>query len=786
MKAAAIAALVIPVFCAAGADYSADLQAARAQADQMSARIAQVQTELTVFGVDPAAAGQAPEPSEVEEGEDTLVTSELGMFFDAADSRLVYLGNARVRDPRICIHALEQLHIYLQSFSADKKEAAEQVIAADAAPGDSGEEPEENETPEESVEVEENEAVEPAPGTEEAPAEETAPAEPASVVAHHVIADALNNAIYMYSPADGGTISLKSGQNEVLIHSDEACAARILADPEGNILLEGATVVLTGVDKDGGVTRLTTTGGHAYYHAATHTLHVPGKSELVHPDGTLNCTEMLCIVLNPAEDAPQPKKDSFMGQFTSLRFDGISTATASGRVVATGKAQGDRPATRVEGEALVYNGRTGECSLTGADCRLVYGNNELRADHGLHLLANGDIELRGSDIRGSYERESSQPGEMLRGTFNANANVIFRADLGTVTTEKGISLADDESDFSCTGPVHVVLAAKEGAKVPEQKPGMPNMAIARFGEVSRARATGNVVAHRYEYGTRRCIGELKAETVDADLTTGETLLTGAPGMPLAAHYNGSNIEAVPAAGESATMEMRANGDLKLNGDRISAVMQNEDGVTTASCRGYVLLVRAEERLETGSSTVLNSPTAVLTTRGILHARLASRGEPVDSSKKKFPGFSFNFTGIREATTNEGCTVRTEKGSMQCTGPVRLVMDSEDNGTKQMMGGLKSATARGDVAVAGCDNTGRLLRASGDLLEVDAATGMKVLSGRKVTLGDAYNTHIASGPGACIRIDADNNASIYGQKHATNATRIREQMDKEKSKNQPKK
>lgn len=774
MKAAAIAALVIPVFCAAGADYSAALQSARERADKMTEQIAQVESELKAFGVELPSAGQPAEQETVKEGEDTQVTSELGMFFDAADSRLIYLGNASVRDPRINILAREQLHIYLQSFSSDKKEKepAEQEVAA-PAPEVADEE-----------EVEEPAAVEePAEPVEEQA--ETAPTQPASVVAHSVIADTINNAIYVYSPADGGEISLKSGQNEVLIHSSEASVARILADPEGNILLEGATVVLTGVDKDGGVTRLTTTGGHAYYHAATHTLHVPGKSELVHPDGTLNCSEMLCVVLNPAEGAPQPKKNSFMGQFTSLRFEGISTATASGQVVATGKAVEGRAATRAEGDEMIYNGRTGECSLIGSACRLVYGNYEVLADQGLHLLANGDIELRGNDIHGSYERESSQPGQMLRGTFKANANVIFRADLGTVTTEKGITLADDEADFSCSGPVHMVLAPKEGAKVPEQKPGMPNLAITRYGEVSRARAAGNVIAHRYEAGTRRCIGELKAETVDADLITGEMLLTGAPGVPLVAHYNGSNIEAVPAAGESATMEMRANGDLKLNGAQISAVMQSEDGETTASCCDYVLLVRAEERLETGSSTVLKSPKAILTTNGSLHARLASNGKP-ENSKKKFPGFSFNFTGIREATTNEGCTVRTEKGSMQCMGPVHLVMDTENKGADKMMGGLKFATARGEVAVAGRDSTGRLLRASGDLLEIDSATGMKVLSGRTVMLGDAYNTHIASGPGACIRIDADNNASIHGQKHTTNATRIREQMEKEKSKKQPKK
>lgn len=786
MKAAAIAALAIPVFCAGAAEYSAELHAARTQADLMSTRFSQVAADLEALGVRLPEAGTRPAPEVPADNADTQATAEQGMLFDAANSRLIYLGNVRVNDPRINIFAREQLHIYLQSLSSDKEEAPPAPLADAAATeqqtGDTGAAP--GEAPVTAVTGSEEPAVcEPAAPPAET-ADEVPPARPASVVAHNVIADTINNAIYIYTPADGDEIALDSEDNQVRITPAAGQAARILADPAGNILLEGGKVVLRSVDKEGGITQLTTTGGHAYYHAATNTLHVPGKSQLIHPEGTLDCTEMLCVVLNPAEDVP-PGRKGFMSQFTGLRFEGISTATAQGQVVACGKAAGERQATRAEGDELHYNGRTGECSLLGTDCRLVYGSYDVHADQGLHLLANGDIELRGSNIHGTYEREGSQPGQLLKGSFKAHANVIFRADLGTVTTEKGLSMADDEADFSCTGPAHLVLARKEGAEVPEHKPGMPNLAIAAFGEVSRARATGNVLAHRYETGTRRCIGELKAESVDTDLTTGETLLSGAPGAPLLAIYNGNHIESVPAAGESATMEMRANGDLKLNGDHITAILQGKEGTTTAKCRGYVLLIRAEDRLETGSETELKSPTAILTTNSSLHARLTTTGAPAPQ-KKKFPGFTFNYNGIREATTSDGCTVRTEKGSMQCTGPVHLVMDTENKGADKMMGGLKFATARGNVAVAGRDQTGRLLRASGDLLEIDAATGSKVLSGRRVTLGDAHNTHIASGPGACIRIDADNNASIHGQKHTTNATSIRQQINDNKTKNQPRK
>ena len=167
--------------------------------------------------------------------------------------------------------------------------------------------------------------------------------------------------------------------------------------------------------------------------------------------------------------------------------------------------------------------------------------------------------------------------------------------------------------------------------------------------------------------------------------------------------------------------------------------------------------------------------AILTTTGPLQAYLVADESATAPAKGKFTGLRFNYTGIREASTESGCTVRTEKGSMQCTGPVRLLM-SEQKGKDKMLGGLVRATASGNVAVAGKDSTGRLFRATGDFLNVDNTTGMKVLSGSKVTLADANNTHTASGKGAAIRIDASNNASITGEKHSTHATNIKKQIN----------
>ena len=309
---------------------------------------------------------------------------------------------------------------------------------------------------------------------------------------------------------------------------------------------------------------------------------------------------------------------------------------------------------------------------------------------------------------------------------------------------------------------------------------MPNLAIARFGDITRAQASGNVTAHQYDPTSGKCISELQAENVDSNLTTGESELTSKPGQQLVAIHESNNIVITPAQDQIATMHAMANGDIKLSGATITASMVNKDGTTTATCKDYVRLIRSENRLETGSSTELHSPTAILTTNACLNAKLATNGTPAPS-KTVFSQFRFNFNGIEEATTAKGCTLRTEQGSMQCSGLVRLLMNTESGKSASQMGELKYATASGNVAVAGKDSTGRLLRATGDLLTIDAATGMKVLSGQRVTVGDAYNTHIVTGKGAAIRIDARNNVKISGGSHTTHATNVRQQLNKQNSK-----
>ncbi len=771
MKAAVITTLMIPVFCATAAEYSVDMETARTQAYNWSEAFNQVKADLDELGVElPPPTEAYEQPKEEAAPGETLVTSELGMLFDNAKSRVVYLGNVRLQDPRLELAAKEQLLINLPATAIDNKQKSNPADINNPAEQKMGE-PTPAAKPEETVTEVPETSDEPFTG------------EKTYVVTENAIADTVNNAILLYSPNEGGEIHLTMGKNLVkIVNKANGNQPRILADPQGNIFMEGEDIFLCMTNKKGETSELRTEGGHLFYHAETHTVYAPGKSQYTGPQGTLNCTEMLTVLLIPAEqeESTTPKKKSFMSQFTGLKFEGVDNAVAKGQVVAIASAREGRPATRAEGDELHYNGKTGELSLLGKKCHLAHGDYVANADEGIHLLQNGDIELRGKDVNGSYVRVSNDSGTPLHGTFKANDTIIFRADLGTINTEKGITMADDEMDFSSTGPTHLILSRKEGARKQTPKPGMPNLAIAEYKDVSRARATGNVIAHRYEPGTRKCIGELKAETVVSDLITGETLITGAVDTPLIALYNGNRVESQPRKGEAATIEISSNGDLRLRGADITTKLLTDKGTTTARCRDYVLLVRAEDRLETGSATRLQSESGILTTNGPMSAKLVSKDKRPPSTKKKgLAGLRFNYTGIKEATTNSGCTVQTDTGSMQNSGAVRLLMDTEQKGTDKMLGSIKYATAYGNVAVAGKDKSGRLLRATGDKLTVDAKTGKKILSGKEVFLEDLHNTHKASGKGAAIIIDADNNATITGEEHTSYATEIRKQLNEQK-------
>lgn len=794
-RALILLALGAPLLSAAPSPAEAPwLEAAVAQSqsivDAWQRETANIEKEFALLQVDyPAYDAAVTEELPDSPNGDTVAVCEGGLLFDTQHYDLVYLHHVRLRDARLHLRAANRLFVRLQEKKVEdgRNEVAQE--AQTAAKG--GEHPALLEKP-----------VNPdADAPQETPtAEVEAPAvteEPFDVRTFDAVADVQNNCLILHAPAGKGGITLDNGKNHLRVAEATEGAALVLADAEGNILLQGSALDMEWTDDKGGVTHLHSAGGTAYYRASDGVMVLPGAVELVRPDGALTCTESLVVRLQQGEKPADPKK-GFMQQFTQLRPAGVAEVAARGQVRLHRTAE-NREQT-AEGDALFYNAETGECRLSGALCRLTHGGYLLESDKGIELKPNGDMVMLGDAPHGTYERAAQKKdGEPLHGTFEAFAPLYFHADTRTISTAAGIRMSDAEADFSCTGAAEVKLSARENVPAVRETTGKVNLAIAACGEPETLHAVGDVMAHRKDAATAAVTGFLSGEELTADLQTGAATLVGTPERNAVAEMDGNHLEA-SAGGDIdiPSLQLAENGDVTLNGDHINATLKTGQGTATAHCRTLLKLVRETDTLETGSGADFTSDEARVHTNGPLFAHLVREDEPQPapaaenapaSPAPKFAAMRFRYKGIESARTEQGGTVQSTKGSMQCSGLMTLTLDpdakadkpakggKEDKGLK--MAGLKTARATGNVAVAGKDSSGRLIRATGDVLTFDAATGMKVLTGSRVTLADKYNTHIASGAGAAVRIDEKNNARITGAKHSTTATHLQEQMNKQK-------
>lgn len=722
-----------------------------------------------------------PEPQRTEREDDSLPESENGdavavcdggLLFNAQSYDLVYVHNVRLREARLHLRAANRLFIRIPQQVAEKEKDDVQEKVTDAAVGKPLPQQQQTGAPVSSAA---------APAAQKP----TAPAEPLDIRTYDAVADTASNSIILYSPQGCGSISVKRGQDCLQLTPFADRPAVALADAEGNILLLGQTIDLHRVDAEGTATDLHSTGGLMYYRAATGELAVAGSAEIQQDGAAFSCTDG--VTLRFIKTAPTAPTKGFMRQFTDIQLGGIARLTARGNVRGRQTVNGEERS--VAGDYLVYDAESGDCRLNGTDCRLCYGASTLISDEGMHLLPNGDIELLGSTPHGTYERPAPTKGAAaLQGTFQAHAPLYFHAETGILTTENGIRLANAGADFSCTGAVELKLTRRDNAPAATHaETGRLNLSVAAFGEPESIHAVGNILAHRYDPAAGgKCTGLLSGEELDADLTAGAATLTGATATPAVAEMDGSRLEAVADADAVPTLHFAANGDVELTGGRINATLQTKDGVATAHCRSILKLTRADAMLATGAETDFRTPHAIVTTRGPLTAHLAedTAGADKATAGTRWSQHRYNYTGIDSARTEQGGTVQTAKGSMQCTGSIDLTMDPTDRDGQ--MAGLKTARASGSVAVAGRDSSGRLIRATGDALTFDAVSGLKRLTGSRVTLADEYNTHTATGSGAAVIIDAKNNARITGSKQSTTATRIREQVNKQQEAEKTKK
>ncbi len=794
------------------------------RADETMGTATRVDAALQELGTEfaPATtASEAPMP-EAPEGQSVAV-SDGGLFFDAANSQLVYLHNVRLTDSRVRLRAANRLYIQLP------KKAEEEQPQAAPAPAPQAPAPAEEQPGREAPAA----ADKPAPAPEsttppaapqptpapqaEAPAQEaptapTTPTEaapkkprsttadlldiPLEVSAYDALVDSVANRMVFTSGPGTPELSFRQGDNVISLTQEDGAPARALADEHGNILLEAPVIHVRWRAEDGTLSEFRATGGRALYHAATHAMVMDGPVAASYRDGesTLHCSGPLCATLRPKEGAATRKRTGFMSQFTSMRFNGIAAASATGNVQLTSRSGGENAEPMaISGDALYYNGLTGKVEVPGTPCIISYGEggrNTLQTDGSLVLESNGDIHLNGKgNIEGTYERPAREKGGTpQRGTLSAQAPLSFHAATGTVTT-RALNCRDAETTLSCTGEVLVTLTPRADAAAlpPQDKTGKVNTAIARYDGISAVKAVGQVRGQMLDPATPGTPeATLTGTELEANLLTGEMRLTGLRETAAIA-FRGYSLSGTANALSPASVHLKPNGDIEVRGEQVACTIPSDKGITTVNSTERMLLAREPRSISLGASTRIQSPDGIITTNGPMQAVLAPSTRPGGAKplSPRFPQLTYDFSGLDSAETFSGATVRTPQGSMQCSQHLSILMlpEGSEESRKSSLGGIRSAIATGQVLIAAKDSNGRVLRAAGDRLEVDGITGEKKLTGSKVVLEDARNRHEASGAGAAVRIDARNNARITGARHSTYASGLRGQVEENDKKNQ---
>lgn len=755
--------LLLPLWgVAVAADWlPAAMQEREESLSQLETARQQAEAELQALGFSTPAPAGADDSLPENQGSGAVAVADGGVLFDARNSRLAYLDNVRVNHPLLQLKCRQRL--YIQFPGQALKEGQEH--ARDAVKGTGGNTP--------------------APGKGKNSAEPSAPAAahfPLCIQAGAGMADAVGNRLYLIG-APGISLQ-RENCRATLSPARQDAPARMLADANGDILIQAGSLFLEWADKKGRLNTLRHEGGAIYYRAEQRALLLSGHTEIQTPEGSLDCRDELRLVLQLAEP-PQVPGNGFMAQFSGLDIQGIEEGKATGQVRVSRPATPDQQAATAEGDRLCYNGRTGDCRVSGKQAILTYGENVLVTDDSIHLAPNGDVTLQGQHISGRYTRPGSGEGTEsqapapIQGQFETQGSIRFIAATGTVHFPEGIKAQDPLSSFQCNGSLELALLRDPQAIIPEREAcGMLNLALAGYKDIERAHADGGVNLHYADAPGQEGLF-LQADTADVDLSTGEATLTAAAGGQTIAQYKGYRM-AAHSEGAISTLHLAANGDLDMQGEELSATLPLQGGLATARCQSRLHLTRESGQLEMGRGAYMESAEGILSSRGPLVLTLES-GDPAEArpAVSRYPQLSYNYSGLRYADTQEGGTMQTKQASLQCTGPIHIEMMPAGQGKGgSPEGGIRTASAEGHVALAGKDASGRLITARGDKITFDGVTGIKKLTGKRVTLQDAHNTHIASGGGASIIIDRKNNARLTGASQSTSATHIHEQIEQQ--------
>ena len=704
----------------------------------------------------------APMPDKA--ADQSIAVADGGLLFDVGRSRLAYIGNVRLSDPRVQLRAAHRLYVHLPKN--EKKRAEENAPTPTAA--------------------------EPTPTAQNPLAPQAAPAAaeaettlPAEVVAEDVAVDVPGSRVLLTGRAATPSLSIVRGQDSIILQQAEQTPAQAFANAQGDVLLLGSRMVFIWHNAAGEEWKLEAATGPIFFEQASRRLTVQGKAHITSPRGSMECSGHMSVVFAAAAEQ-EPLATSPFSALSNMQFKEVQQATAKGDVLLTTPATATRPAGLVRGDTLDYDAASGQCLISGDDCSVVYGNSSLHHAGAIELAGDGNAAIRpgksAEEISGSYERPlPSSPAATadapttLQGTWRTAGEILYDAQQNCYTFTRGLSAQDSAASFSCTELLQIYTIPQAAEPSRKRQPSLPNLALARQGQVQRVLARGEVTLHA-DATPSSAACDVSGDELEARLSTAEIKLTAA--QKAHTRYGAYELTAQSPQSSGVSINLLPNGDILAEGGLISAILPGEKGTIRAQCSRRLHLQREQALLTLGENSRIDSPDGILTARAPLQAELI-RGDGPSRAPKQHPQLQYNFAGLRRASTPGGGTLRTTQVSMQCEGAIEVVLTENTTPGADPRKMLRSALARDRVSLAGRDATGRLVRAGGDRLDFDPASGNFYLRGRVVSLADQYNTHTASGAGACVTIDARNNVRITGAHQSTTANRIQQQMDSHK-------
>lgn len=698
----------------------------------------------------------------------TAVVADSGMYFDNLRSCLIYVGNVRLNNERLQLRAARRLYLLLPE---KEKEAAAKDISTDKPAG------KKPATAERTAPA----APHPAPSN---PAKPPAPPEPPMlIVAENAAVDEPGSKALLEGLRREPSLTIHRGEDLLILHEQEdGEPAWAYAAPSGNVLFLGARVVGK-FTRDGEHYELTAQRGPLFYNAATRTLTIDGPATLTSSSERISSDEQMCITFAPGKQPASGKKGSF-AQFTGMRLGPMQRLAARGHVVCDRAAKEGQPESHATGDILTYNAATGASRIEGTACSLIYGKQTLRTSGVINLEPSGNASVSGDVITGVYERPAPRGAKpaFITGTYTTKGTLLYDAAENKVTFPAGLQARDSLTRFSCTGQT-IVYLQRAVQPPPARKEGMPNMTVAHQQGVLRFTARGNVKLHSAATSEQQEI-EASCDELSAHVIRGTAHLHSVDGTVSHVRYGGYLLDAQSDKLRGGDVTVDENGDIKATGTRLHAQLPGKEGMADIRCTQLIHLARVRRLLTLGPDSTINSPNGILTAHGKLDAELTEDPEP-HPLPHKYPHLHYPYSGLRQASTEQGGSLRTVKMSMQCDGPmfIRLLPGKPNDDFRE---NIDQATAYKNVRIAGKDAEGKLRRADGESLFFNHKSGNIYLRGARVTLMDADNTHTASGRDACITIDPKDNAHVTGEHQTTAASHFRRQVDSHKKKSQKKK